>query len=81
MNYLTRQELAAWLNQLAEEQTLVAPIDVAGNILYRPVKDTSEIAWDFTRSFMSVKETPGSTESRGDSSTRPRYERSVRSPP
>jgi len=56
MNYLTRQELAAWLNELAREQSLVAPIDVAGNILYRPVKDTSEIAWDFTRSFMSVKE-------------------------
>jgi hypothetical protein len=38
MNYLTRQELAAWLNQLTQEQTLVALIDVAGNILYRPVR-------------------------------------------
>ena len=56
MNYLTRQELAAWLDHLAQEQTLIAPIDVAGNILYRPVTDTHEVVWDFVRSFMSVKE-------------------------
>ncbi len=56
MNYLTRQELAAWLDRLAQEQTLIAPIDVAGNILYRSVKDTHDVVWDFVRSFMSVKE-------------------------
>jgi sulfhydrogenase subunit beta (sulfur reductase) len=56
MNYLTRQELSAWLNSLAQEQTLIAPIDVAGNILYRPVMDTQPVVWDFVRSFMSVKE-------------------------
>jgi hypothetical protein len=56
MNYLTRQELAAWLDKLAQEQTLIAPIDVAGNILYRPVVNTREVVWEFDRSFMSVKE-------------------------
>jgi sulfhydrogenase subunit beta (sulfur reductase) len=53
MNYLTRQEVSAWLDRLAQEQTL---IDVAGNILYRSVTDTHEVVWDFDRSFMSVKE-------------------------
>ncbi len=38
MNFLTHQELAAWLDRLAQEQTLIAPLDIAGNILYRPVK-------------------------------------------
>ena len=56
MNYLTRQELSAWLDQLAQEQTLIAPLDIAGNILYRPVTDTRDVVWDFVRSFMSVKE-------------------------
>jgi sulfhydrogenase subunit beta (sulfur reductase) len=56
MNYLTRQELGAWLDKLAQEQTLIAPIDVAGNILYRPVANTREVVWEFSRSFMSVKE-------------------------
>jgi hypothetical protein len=56
MNYLTRHELAAWLDRLAKEQTLYAPLDIAGNILYRAVEDTHEVVWDFVRSFMSVKE-------------------------
>jgi ferredoxin len=56
MNYLTHKELAAWLDHLAQEQTLIAPLNIAGNILYRPVQDTHEVVWDFTRSFMSVKE-------------------------
>ena len=56
MNYLTRQELVAWLDRLAQEQTLYAPLDIAGNILYRPVEDTHKVVWDFMRSFMSVKE-------------------------
>ena len=56
MNYLTHQELATWLDHLAQEQTLIAPLDIAGNILYRPVSDTKEVVWDFVRSFMSVKE-------------------------
>ena len=56
MNYLTRQELAGWLDKLAQEQTLIAPIDIAGNILYRPVTDTRELVWEFDRSFMSIKE-------------------------
>src|SRR5512136_2442736 len=56
MNYLTRQELAGWLDKLAKEQTLIAPLDIAGNILYRQVQDTHEVAWDFVRSLMSAKE-------------------------
>jgi hypothetical protein len=56
MNYLTHKEMVAWLDRLAQEQTLIAPMDIAGNILYRPIADTHDVVWHFDRSFMSVKD-------------------------
>ena len=41
MNYLTRQELAAWLITAWHRNKPWSPrLDIAGNILYRPVADT-----------------------------------------
>lgn len=56
MNQISHAELRRWLDTLAENQTLIAPMDVSGVVLYRPVRDSGDIAWDFTRTEMSVKD-------------------------
>jgi len=55
MKQISQIELNHWLDSLAGELTLIAPRDVAGVLLYRPVKSSQEIAWGFTRPDMSVK--------------------------
>jgi sulfhydrogenase subunit beta (sulfur reductase) len=55
MKQITQAELDRWLDLLAGEKTLIAPRDVSGVLLYRPVNNSREIAWGFTRPEMSVK--------------------------
>lgn len=43
MKGLLREALAAWLDQLAAEQTLIAPMMVEDVLLYRPVSSSREI--------------------------------------
>jgi sulfhydrogenase subunit beta (sulfur reductase) len=50
------QNLTAWLDQLAQETTLIAPREVDGVLLYRPVESSAEVVWDFTRPVLSIKE-------------------------
>jgi len=56
MNILTRAQLIQWLNGLAQKQTLIAPKNVEGVLLYRPINQSTEIAWGFTRPLMSIKD-------------------------
>lgn len=56
MNFITQAQLTEWLDDLARQQTLSAPREVSGVILYRPVESSREIAWGFVRPVMSVKE-------------------------
>ncbi|MDI6769806.1 MAG: 4Fe-4S dicluster domain-containing protein [Anaerolineales bacterium] len=56
MNFITQAQLTEWLDGLARQQTLSAPREVSGVMLYRPVESSQEIAWGFTRPVMSVKE-------------------------
>lgn len=56
MNFITQAQLTEWLDGLARQQTLSAPRDVSGVILYQPVESSREIAWGFSRPVMSVKE-------------------------
>jgi len=56
MNLITQAQLAEWLDGLARQRTLIAPHEVAGILLYRPVESSQEIAWGFGRTVMSVKE-------------------------
>jgi sulfhydrogenase subunit beta (sulfur reductase) len=51
-----REHIANWLDNLAGEFTLLAPTDVDGVLLYRPVRGSSEIVWDFDRPALSIKE-------------------------
>jgi len=55
MKHISHTELTRWLDSLAVENSLIAPVDVSGVLLYRPVQDSREIAWGFTRPEMSVK--------------------------
>ncbi|MFH2103927.1 MAG: 4Fe-4S dicluster domain-containing protein [Chloroflexota bacterium] len=56
MYIITQAQLAAWLEDIAQDQTLVAPRIVDGLLLYRPVEHSAEIEWEFTRPVLSVKE-------------------------
>jgi sulfhydrogenase subunit beta (sulfur reductase) len=54
--FISHEDLASWLDQLAREKTLIAPCEVSGAILYKVVTSNQQIAWEFTRPLMSVKE-------------------------
>lgn len=53
---ISQAELDNWLDGLARTQTLIAPRNVSGVILYRRVAGSSEIVKGVTRPAMSVKE-------------------------
>jgi NAD-dependent dihydropyrimidine dehydrogenase PreA subunit len=53
---VSQQALENWLDSLTKQRTLIAPRDVDGILLYRPVADSRQIQWDFTRPVLSVKE-------------------------
>jgi len=53
---ISQDELNNWLDTLTQLRTLVAPRDISGVLLYKEVLNSSQIAWGFTRTVMSVKE-------------------------
>jgi len=56
MKVITQEEIKAWLDQLVGERTVVAPCDMSGTLLFRPVKDCSQIVCSTGRTVMSAKE-------------------------
>jgi sulfhydrogenase subunit beta (sulfur reductase) len=56
MKVTSRDDLTAWLDGLSERFTLIAPRAVEEQVFYRPVADSSEIAFDFSRTDLPVKE-------------------------
>ncbi|MBI4730653.1 MAG: 4Fe-4S dicluster domain-containing protein [Chloroflexi bacterium] len=52
---ISHKELETWLDGIAAARTLLAPRDVSGVTLYRPVANSAEIAPVFTRPLLSVK--------------------------
>ncbi len=56
MSMISRETLANWLDDLAQEQTLIAPKDVAGVLLYHPVQNSAEVVWKYIRPVMSFKD-------------------------
>jgi sulfhydrogenase subunit beta (sulfur reductase) len=56
MKLLSHDALTEWLDQLADKATLVAPHTVDGIVFYRPVANSDEITFDYTRPKMSAKE-------------------------
>jgi sulfhydrogenase subunit beta (sulfur reductase) len=55
MKVLTQDQLKEWLDGLAAQSTLVAPVEVQGKLLYRQIEDSRDIAWGFQRTDMSPK--------------------------
>jgi sulfhydrogenase subunit beta (sulfur reductase) len=56
MSILKRQTLNHWLDLAAARATLIAPRNVDGILLYRPVNSSKEIIWDYVRPVLSAKE-------------------------
>lgn len=58
MRFTTRDDLRAWLDRLAqtEDCDLVAPRDVDGKVLYRPVSAGEDVLLDYQRPDLSAKE-------------------------
>jgi ferredoxin len=56
MKATTRKDVIAWLTELMEKYTVIAPTVVEDNVLYKPVSSTEEIVVNFTRTDMSSKE-------------------------
>jgi sulfhydrogenase subunit beta (sulfur reductase) len=55
MRFATTDALRAWLDRLGEEMDLVAPRDVDGHVLYRPVASSAEVLFDYERPELSAK--------------------------
>ena len=56
MMLLSEKDLKSWLDRMANEVTLIAPRDVDGVLLYRPVSGSDEVVLEYTRPKMSAKE-------------------------
>lgn len=56
MKTITHQELLRMLEELIEGNNLIAPRQTGRQVLYQPVRSPAEIAWDYTRPDMSIKE-------------------------
>jgi|YNPBryantNP2012_1023418.scaffolds.fasta_scaffold24709_2 sulfhydrogenase subunit beta (sulfur reductase) len=56
MRFIRDDHLRAWLDRLAGEYDLVAPRDVDGHLLYRPVESSQNIVFDYERPELSAKD-------------------------
>jgi ferredoxin len=56
MKFTSRESLRSWIDGLAGSMQIVAPREVDGHILYRPVASSSEMAFDYQRPDLSAKE-------------------------
>jgi sulfhydrogenase subunit beta (sulfur reductase) len=56
MKYASSQDLRTWLDGLVQEMDLVAPRDVDGHVLYRPVTSSADILFDYERPELSAKD-------------------------
>jgi ferredoxin len=52
---ISHQELETWLDGIAAVRTLLAPRDISGVLLYRPVTSSAEIVPVYTRPLVSTK--------------------------
>ena len=55
MRVLTQDELYEWLDRVAQELALIAPVELEGKLYYREVASSLDIAWGFERTDMSPK--------------------------
>jgi len=53
---IKQKALTQFINDLAAKQTLIAPRDVNGTLLYRPMENSSQMVWNYIRPALSAKE-------------------------
>jgi sulfhydrogenase subunit beta (sulfur reductase) len=53
---ISQEVLENWLDSLTKRHSLIAPRDVDGVLLYRPMENSRQIKWEFTRPVLSAKE-------------------------
>ncbi len=56
MQVISHEALTKLLDKLARGKTLIAPREVDGVLLYRPVQGSDQIVWDYVRPVLSIKE-------------------------
>lgn len=56
MILLKANTLKQWLDKAATQTSLVAPREIDGILLYRPVRSSQDIVWDYIRPTLSAKE-------------------------
>ncbi len=56
MKYTNLRDLQNWLDGLSQKMDLIAPCDVDGHVLYRPVASSDEILFDYERPELSAKD-------------------------
>jgi len=57
MRFATLDEVRAWLDRLTEKSfDVVAPRDVDGHILYRPISSADQVVFDYERPELSAKD-------------------------
>jgi sulfhydrogenase subunit beta (sulfur reductase) len=56
MRIATLSHLKSWLDRLAQQADLVAPRDVDGHVLYRPVSSAAEVLFEYERPELSAKD-------------------------
>jgi sulfhydrogenase subunit beta (sulfur reductase) len=56
MKFTTLEQLKVWLDVLADKYDLVAPRDVDGKVLYRPIGSADEALFDYERPDLSAKD-------------------------
>lgn len=54
--HVSRDQLAAWLDLLAGQATLIGPRWVESALLYSPLASSADLTWEFTRPVVPVKE-------------------------
>jgi sulfhydrogenase subunit beta (sulfur reductase) len=55
MKGLTQTQLNKWLDRMAQDLTLVAPVNSQGKLSYQKIANSSVVAWGFTRTDISPK--------------------------
>lgn len=55
MNFVPQTELEKWLESILDNRELVAPMNVEGVLLYNPIKEVQDIAWNDQRPVESIK--------------------------
>jgi len=56
MTTFSQEEIASWLDDLAQTHELIAPAEIANILYYRPVQSSSDIVWEYVRPKMSIKD-------------------------